>query len=72
MAHVASLPARSKVGAPELLAELKPYRFEDQVHLIAIRRGHQPALLPLPNPPVFVLDPTGAVDECAEPVWPRP
>ncbi len=38
MAHVASLPARSKVEAPELLAELKPYRFEDQVHLIRMHR----------------------------------
>lgn len=38
MAHVASLSERSKVEAPELLAELKPYRFEDQVHLIRMHR----------------------------------
>jgi tetratricopeptide (TPR) repeat protein len=38
MAHVASLPARSKVEAPELLAELQPYRFEDQIHLIRMHR----------------------------------
>jgi tetratricopeptide (TPR) repeat protein len=38
MANVVSLPARSKVEAPELLAELRPYRFEDQVHLIRAHR----------------------------------
>jgi tetratricopeptide (TPR) repeat protein len=38
MTHVANLPARSKVEAPELLAELQPYRFEDQVHLIRMHR----------------------------------
>lgn len=38
MVNVASLPARSKVEAPELLAELRPYRFEDQIHLIRVHR----------------------------------
>ena len=38
MANVVSLPARPKIEAPELLAELRPYRFEDQVHLIRMHR----------------------------------
>jgi len=38
MAHVANLSAGSKAGAPELLAELRPYRFEDQIHLIRVHR----------------------------------
>jgi tetratricopeptide (TPR) repeat protein len=38
MANVANLPARPKVEAPELLAELRPYRFEDQIHLIRMHR----------------------------------
>jgi tetratricopeptide (TPR) repeat protein len=38
MAHVANLPARSRVGAPDLLAELRPYRFEDQIHLVRMHR----------------------------------
>jgi tetratricopeptide (TPR) repeat protein len=38
MANVVSLPARPKIEAPELLAELRPYRFEDQIHLIRMHR----------------------------------